>query len=238
MKSTKIRIFRFSVLLLSYLLFIFLGAQYRLIILLASLISAILLGRLWCGYVCPLGFFQEIIAFLRKKSKIPTIHSTPQIQFLLRFVKWIVFFGFVIAVLFWGLRPSIYIRPDQLFTNTKTSLSWLFLTGIFFGLCFIQERFFCKICPLGTLRGFFNRGSLSRIKKKPQSCTHCRACLECCPMDIRSIYEERNKVDVTHSDCIYCMKCIEACPEPDALSFTLFGKRLLNSHRNKEVTHE
>jgi len=53
-------------------------------------------------------------------------------------------------------------------------------------------------------------------------------------MDIRSIYEERNKSDITHSDCIYCMKCIEACPEQNVLSFTLFGKTVLSSKRNSK----
>lgn len=233
MKRTKITIFRFSMLLLAYLLFIFLGAKYRLIVLLISLLSALLFGRLWCGYVCPLGFYQEILSFLRKNTRIPSVHNAKKVQLLVRVLKWIVFAGFLFSVVFWGLRPSIYIRPDQLFTNVRTSVWWLILTGIFIGLCFVQERFFCKICPLGTLRGIFNRGSFSRIRKNPQACTHCRACLECCPMDIESIYLEREKKDVTHSDCIYCMKCIEACPEEDALSFAVFGKKVLTSHRKR-----
>lgn len=233
MKRTKITIFRFSMLLLAYLLFIFLGAKYRLIVLLISLLSALLFGRLWCGYVCPLGFYQEILSFLRKNTRIPSVHNAKKVQLLVRVLKWIVFAGFLFSVVFWGLRPSIYIRPDQLFTNIRTSAWWLILTGIFIGLCFVQERFFCKICPLGTLRGIFNRGSFSRIRKNPQACTHCRACLECCPMDIESIYLEREKKDVTHSDCIYCMKCIEACPEEDALSFAVFGKKVLTSHRKR-----
>ncbi|WP_315308015.1 4Fe-4S binding protein [Pseudoramibacter alactolyticus] len=233
MKRTKITIFRFGMLLLAYLLFIFLGAKYRLIVLLISLLSALLFGRLWCGYVCPLGFYQEILSFLRKNTRIPSVHNAKKVQLLVRVLKWIVFAGFLFSVVFWGLRPSIYIRPDQLFTNIRTSAWWLILTGIFIGLCFVQERFFCKICPLGTLRGIFNRGSFSRIRKNPQACTHCRACLECCPMDIESIYLEREKKDVTHSDCIYCMKCIEACPEEDALSFAVFGKKVLTSHRKR-----
>ncbi|WP_315524227.1 4Fe-4S binding protein [Pseudoramibacter alactolyticus] len=233
MKRTKITIFRFGMLLLAYLLFIFLEAKYRLIVLLISLLSALLFGRLWCGYVCPLGFYQEILSFLRKNTRIPSVHNAKKVQLLVRVLKWIVFAGFLFSVVFWGLRPSIYIRPDQLFTNIRTSAWWLILTGIFIGLCFVQERFFCKICPLGTLRGIFNRGSFSRIRKNPQACTHCRACLECCPMDIESIYLEREKKDVTHSDCIYCMKCIEACPEEDALSFAVFGKKVLTSHRKR-----
>ena len=108
------------------------------------------------------------------------------------------------------------------------------IVGIVTGICFLKERAFCKYCPLGTLRGFVNKISFGKIKKDGTACTHCRACLECCPMDIRSIYEERNKSDITHSDCIYCMKCIEACPEQDVLSFTLFGKKVLSSKRNSK----
>ena len=114
MKRTKITIFRFGMLLLAYLLFIFLGAKYRLIVLLISLLSALLFGRLWCGYVCPLGFYQEILSFLRKNTRIPSVHNAKKVQLLVRVLKWIVFAGFLFSVVFWGLRPSIYIRPDQL----------------------------------------------------------------------------------------------------------------------------
>ncbi len=79
--------------------------------------------------------------------------------------------------------------------------------------------------------GLVNKVSGSRLKKCGHACTHCRACLEICPVDIQEVYEDRENGDITHPDCIYCLKCIEVCPEKDALYFELFGIKLLKSKR-------
>lgn len=231
MKNKKITSFRLVCLLIATIAFIFLANKGRIIILLVSMISAILFGRLWCGYVCPLGFYQEILSLLRKKLHIPTVRSSYKMKKILQPFKWIVLLGFLIAIIFGGLRPILFNRPDLALTSGSKSLVELIIIGIITGVCFLNERAFCKYCPLGTLRGIANKVSLGRIKKNGSACTHCRACLACCPMEIRGIYEERNKTDVTYSACIYCMKCIEACPEQEALSFTLFGRKVLRSKR-------
>mgnify|MGYP000847445769 FL=1 len=232
MKQRKITAFRIMCLLIAVVVLVFLGSGYRIIILLLSIFSALVFGRLWCGYVCPLGFYQELLSMLRKKLHIPTFHVSLKVKSYLRPLKWIILVYFLASVLFFGLRPVMYIRPDLSFSSADMSIYKIIIVGIVTGICFLKERAFCKYCPLGTLRGFVNKISFGKIKKDGTACTHCRACLECCPMDIRSIYEERNKSDITHSDCIYCMKCIEACPEQDVLSFTLFGKKILSSKRN------
>ncbi len=79
--------------------------------------------------------------------------------------------------------------------------------------------------------GVVNRISGARLKKCGSACTHCRACLEVCPVDIQEVYEDRENTDISHPDCVYCMKCIEVCPEKDALRFELFGKTILESKR-------
>ena len=234
MKQRKITAFRIMCLLIAVAVLVFLGSGYRIIILLLSIFSALIFGRLWCGYVCPLGFYQELLSMLRKKLHIPTFHVSLKAKSYLRPLKWIILIYFLISVLFFGLRPIMYIRPDIALSSADMNIYKIIIVGIVTGICFLNERAFCKYCPLGTLRGFFNKISFGKIKKDGTACTHCRACLECCPMDIRSIYEERSKSDIIHSDCIYCMKCIEACPEKDVLSFTLFGKKVLSSKRNSK----
>lgn len=232
MKGRKITLFRLSCLVLTTLSFIFLIGGFNIFLLLFSVLCALIFGRLWCGYVCPLGFYQEILSLLRKNLRLPTIRLPQKVKPFLRPVKYAILIYFLAGMVFFSFRPVMYIRPDLAIGDSGLSIWKITLFGFFTGICFFNERAFCKYCPLGTLRGFVNKISFGRIKKKGTACTHCRACLESCPMDIKSIYEEREKPDVTHSDCIYCMKCIEACPEPDALSFSLFGKTILKSKRN------
>ena len=67
-------------------------------------------------------------------------------------------------------------------------------------------RFFCRVCPLGLLLGFFNKISFQQLRKEP-GCTNCGLCKKICPMDIDL------PSNLTSVDCIRCEKCVRACPE-------------------------
>ena len=232
MKGRKITVFRLCSLAIITALFILVFQVFHIAFMLITFVAALLLGRIWCGYICPLGFYQEMISLLRKKLRIPGLSIPSRMKSALKPIRYIILVAFVISMLFMGTKPLIYIRPDKVFLSEGAGIFSVIVLGVMTGICFLSERFFCRICPLGTARGFANKISLVKIKKKGSACTHCRACLEVCPMDIDEVYKERDKEDVTKPDCIFCMKCIEACPEKDALSFTIRNKTLLSSKRN------
>ena len=194
-------------------------------------LGILLFGRLWCGFVCPFGFYQELLAIIRRKLRLPNIRTPESARPFLRLLKWLLVLLLLLGSGFCNLCPAQYIMPSLAGYGSEISILGTILSGIVTGLCFFKERIFCEYCPMGTLMGFANKTSVGRIKKKGIACTHCRACLECCPMDIELICTEREKTDITHADCIYCMKCIEACPEPDALAFTILGQKVLASKR-------
>lgn len=198
---------------------------------LLCILSVLLFGRLWCGYVCPFGFYQEVLSIIRRKLRLPGIHTPEVARPFLRLLKWLVLLFLLLGIGFCNLCPVKYIMPSFAGYGSEINIIGIILAGIVTGLCFFKERIFCEYCPMGTLMGLANNICIGRIKKKGTACTHCRACLECCPMDIELIYTEREKTDVTHADCIYCMKCIEACPEAGALSFTMLGRKILTAKR-------
>ncbi len=196
----------------------------------ACLIAMIALGTLWCGYVCPMGFFQDVITEIRQKLGFTQLNISQKLKPFLTILKWaLVFYLFFYDVC--KVCPIYYFTPTvtgYVMGGGGTALYWAI--GLF-AFMFVSDRFFCRICPQGALMGLFNKISGSRLKKKGSACTHCRACLEVCPVDIQEIYEDRENEDITNSNCIYCMKCIEVCPEKDALRFELFGKTILSSKR-------
>lgn len=194
-------------------------------------VGILLLGRLWCGYVCPFGFYQELLSIIRRKLRLPGIRIPASVRPVWRAAKWLLVLCLLFGIGFCSLCPVRFIMPSMAGYGSEINVIGIILAGIVTGMCFFKERIFCQLCPMGSLIGLANKISIGRIKKTGAACTKCRACLECCPMDIQIIYTEREKPDVTHEDCIYCMKCIEACPEPDALMFTMFGKKVLTSKR-------
>ncbi len=202
-----------------------------LLILSVPIILALLFGRLWCGYTCPVGFIQDIVTIVRQKLKIPQVNFSPKIVPLITLAKWyLLFYLFfydpcnLCPIPYFTTTPGGYVSYD----NT-TGIFW---AVVFLTLVFINDKAFCRFCPIGTLIGLVNRKSGSRLKKCGAACTHCRACLEACPMDIQQVYEDRENEDITHPDCLFCLKCVEACPEKNALRYELFGQKIAESKRH------
>lgn len=203
--------------------------------LIIMLISIFLIGKVWCGYFCPFGFYQDILTIIRKKLKITPLVISEKIKPVIKLIKWGLLVCLMFGLGFCRLCPVKYIMmPLALNGQSSISIWGIIIAGIVTGICFLKESAFCEVCPLGTLMGLLNRFTGARIKKNGSACTHCRACLEVCPMGIEEVYQLRNQPDVTHSNCIFCMKCIEACPEKNALSFTLMGKPIITSKRGTE----
>ncbi|MFI3116299.1 MAG: 4Fe-4S binding protein, partial [Clostridia bacterium] len=51
-------------------------------------VSMIVIGRLWCGYVCPMGFIQDVMTIVRQKLRVPQLSFPQEIKPFLTIVKW------------------------------------------------------------------------------------------------------------------------------------------------------
>lgn len=193
----------------------------------------VMFGRLICGFLCPFGWFQELL------HKIPTKKfSTKKLHFL-TYLKYVILVVFVILLpilvrndvnmanpffckyicpqgVLEGALPLSLVNP-----SVKAALGKLFtwkfsILVIIVILSTIFYRPFCKwLCPLGAFYALFNKISLFKIKFEEDKCVRCGKCVKTCKMD----------VDVTknpqHTECIRCGDCIKACPVK-ALSYN-FG---------------
>jgi len=200
---------------------------------------ALLFGRMLCGFVCPLGFLQDVTHEARMALRIEGITLNERAYAVLRFIKWVMltlFLGIgLIGGSFCDLCPAAALTPAL--AGFKTSLyfsGFMMIAVIVSG--FFKRRCFCNICPMGYLLGLPHKASLARLKKDAVACTECGACYEACPMGIKSIFtvrEGKNEraIDVTTTDCIFCGDCIRKCPEDGALYMTLAGVKLYNASR-------
>ena len=200
---------------------------------------ALLFGRMLCGFVCPLGFLQDVAHEARQALRIEGIALNERVYAILRFIKWVMLVLFLgislIGGSFCDFCPAAALTPAL--AGFKTSLyfsGFMMIAVIVSG--FFKRRCFCNICPMGYLLGLPHRASLARLKKDAVACTECGACYEACPMGIKSIFtvregKDERAIDVTTTDCIFCGECVRKCPEDGALYMTLAGVRLYNASR-------
>ena len=184
----------------------------------------VLLGRFVCGFLCPFGWFQELLNKLPGK-KLSTKNLRP-----LTFLKYAVLLLMVMilpafAVNDLGMGEPFfckYLCPQGVLegaiplsvvnTGIRAALGKLFAWkfGIlitFILLSVFVYRPFCKwICPLGAFYALLNKVSLVGMQVDESRCISCGKCARACKMD----------VDVTktpdHSECIRCGMCVDACP--------------------------
>ena len=187
----------------------------------ALIIFAALVGRSFCGWACPFGLIQELLARIPvKKWKMPRWLNYGKYVFL-------VFTVFLIPYLISdtvfcklcpmgaleGGIPQMLLKPEL--HHLAGVLYWTKITilaaTIFFAI-FIN-RFFCRaVCPVGALMALFNKVSILQMYVSPHKCTGCNICTLVCPVDI-SIYEDPNS-----PECLRCGLCT-VCPT-GAVSFT------------------
>jgi polyferredoxin len=224
------------------------------------LIGLILLfGRTWCGWACPIGFFQDLFDWLRSKLGISHIRLSRRVNKVLRKVRWIwltIIFtvSFAVALpMFTTIRkdlhnincltcPTRYIldifpmfHTTYMTFNTPfyiiSSCILILFIGIFI-MSFFVRRFWCRLCPNGAFLALFNKGSLTTKEKDIQKCTKCGICYRICPMDNEDVYSVRDRKVVNSKNCVMCFECVDKCPEDDCLQVKVAGKTVLRSKYN------
>ncbi len=195
------------------------------------LLSVLIVGRVYCSYICPVGFLQDLIRNLSIKinSKLSRItkdlNSNLTINSKSNFpnndasivIRKIILF-FCLTMIF--LKSSLYgyfdhfanyIRLIGIFNLSFLTLP-LYLAIIFLFLLFLSIRYprwFCQvICPTGTLFSFLQKYSRLKITIS-ETCNNCPVCSNECP--VLCI----NHGNIDHQHCIQCFECLNTCPQEE-----------------------
>ncbi len=192
--------------------------------------SALLLGRVFCGWFCWFGGYLDLIEWGigRLKIKIP--------RRILLYLGILPFVGLAIKAYSALLEKWILQGFPATFTfrladvepwgGQQTGISIL-ITLITFGpvLLFIfGRRAWCRyLCPIGALLKVFSRVSLGKVRLVNDECIGCGKCNRSCVMEVDVMGELKAHGEVRSLDCIRCLKCTDECPN-GAIAFSLSRK--------------
>ena len=159
---------------------------------------SLLLGRFFCGYLCPAGTVQEIA------YHVPIPKINPQHRHALMVVRAAFFIVFLAAAFLFSASLIAWFGIRDFFSLSLTGGSVVFAVIVI--LSFFFYRPFCRlVCPYGFLLALAAAKSRWKIERT-EACIECKKCEKICPTD-------ESKRDDTKAECYLCGRCIEVCPK-------------------------
>ena len=165
-----------------------------------TVLTTLLWGRVFCGYLCPFGVLQDVIERItpkRWKRELPAqVHGRAKLG------KYGVL-AIVVAPAVLGAGVSLYqfFEPfGTVFFGARSALLWAIALGLL-AASVVIPRFYCRyVCPLGAALALGSLLSPFRIARVEQ-CGVCKVCEQRCPT--RAIQRER----IDFSECVRCNVC-------------------------------
>jgi ferredoxin len=151
-----------------------------LIMVVFTLVTTLIWGRVFCGFLCPFGALQDFIERVvpqRFRRTVPIRWHLPALK-----VKYVILAIIIIPAIA-GSRASLYqyFEPfGTVFFMSPNVLLWT-IAGAFLLASAVVPRFYCRYaCPLGAALAVTSFLSLTRIRRVEQ-CDHCKVCEQSCP---------------------------------------------------------
>lgn len=207
--------------------------------LIVPVIATLLFGRIFCSWMCPVGFMLELSDKLRGALRLLEIrphdmHFSRGTKYALLVVGAAIAFISAAPVLGYIYPPAIFNREAHdlvfgIFDRAEEGkfgfwaggLTWmsLVLLGILVFEVFVSRRWWCRyVCPGGALYSVIGVARPVRVSLIAKNCTHCADCVVACPIGLNPML---NKMGV---ECDNCGECISSCHD-DALKYAIRVRR-------------
>lgn len=209
---------------------------------LITIVVTLLVGRVWCGWICPLG--TVLHAYGPKFPKLPS---------WLRGIKYVLLIAFVAGALL-GVLAFMWFDPITIFVRPLAGVVFPYLLrrsapiaipdglglatariaeiplrplvhpillvplAIVLFLNLFAKRFWCRyLCPLGALIALTSKFAVVKRYVDKKICFEWGCCLKSCPMDTIA-YKDLSS---DPGECIMCLDCLGDCPSGS----TKFGRK-------------
>lgn len=179
---------------------VFLRDLPLLLLVVATILTTLVWGRVFCGFLCPFGVLQELLEQVvprRLRRRIP-----PRLHRAGLRLKYVLLAVVLVPALL-GSHASLYqwFEPfGTVFFPSRSAVLWA-IAGVFLLGAALVPRFYCRYaCPLGAALALVSTVAPRRIGRVEQ-CRHCVVCQQDCPTGaIRG-------AAIDFPECVRCNRC-------------------------------
>ena len=173
-------------------------------------------GRVYCSWVCPINIVTDIADWFYRKLNIKSpVHFSKNNRYALLVA--IIGVTLISGMMVWELvNPVTMIQRELVFTM---GFSWILILAIFIVDAFISRRAWCgRFCPMGAFYSLLGKFSLIRVNAlNRDACNDCMDCYVVCPEPqvIKPVLKKGNDLNpvILAGDCTNCGRCIDVCSE-------------------------
>lgn len=182
---------------------------------------AVVGGRVFCSWVCPINPVTDSASWLRRRLKISTGRAPRELRY------WLIP-AILAACALSGVTVWEWINPVSLTQRALIfggSMALGATLALFLYDLLVAPRGWCgHLCPMGAAYAMIGHKSLVRISAQASSrCNDCADCYAVCPEPqvIPIALKGKNSASpvITDAACTNCGRCIDVCG-PDVFTYT------------------
>lgn len=173
-------------------------------------IVAIIFGRVFCSYICPLNFLLEILPVKRKKILQTRILPLVSLGIVL-------VLSLILSVPIFNTASPVFAFMRMMIFGVGVEI---ILLALVIGAAFIWgQKIWCRtLCPLGAIYGLLGVKRRFAVTVDKNKCINCGRCEKICSMGTSPLKKDFEDA-IT---CTNCGDCVDICPKK-ALNFTFNG---------------
>jgi cytochrome c oxidase accessory protein FixG len=171
------------------------------------LLLTVLLGRVWCGWLCPQTVLNDLAELCADKLQKVLSQKLSTVCWHVASASLSLFLSAI--MLSWFQSPMSVIRNIRDFGSHPVISVTFLVTAllIYLGIVLVRRSFCHSYCPYGRFQtALMDDGTLNLafLEETRGRCIRCSSCVRVCPMgiDIRDGFQ---------IECINCGRCIDAC---------------------------
>jgi ferredoxin-type protein NapH len=178
-------------------------------------VYALIGGRMYCAWVCPVNVVTDAAHWLRERLGVPKGWQ-PKRRTRLWLLAMTLAVSAMTGVVVWELVNPVSMLHRGLVYGM--GFAWTVVAAVFLFDLFVSRRGWCShLCPVGAFYGLVGSASLLRVSAQGRAaCDDCMDCFDVCPEPhvitpaLKGAAEGRGPV-ILSPDCTNCGRCIDVC---------------------------